>query len=340
MKRKGFTLIELLAVIVVLAVVALIAVPVTMNIIETARKQSVKDSVFGLFEAGSIHYVRHQDQTSNGTMTFTCDGTNCINEAGEALKFKGARPTGGQIILKSEKDAEAYYIKLGGYCVLGTRDNLDIKKDCNKLDVSKPSLTATTIKTATKSVIIRVQTSDIESGIKQIKYEVNGKTITDNYDLSVVDTNKKFEGLEPNKTYQIKITVTNGNNLKEEKTLTVTTTEIGTLVTKYNTVPDESSNGYYKSLEAYFEYDGTAPVEGYYVKSERDAKSSVAAKKTCGTDTVISDCTSIESTRIMTAGTWYYFDSNPVITYDQTATEVANIYASVTDGDSKTAYSG
>ena len=37
-KRKGFTLIELLAVIVILAIIALIATPVVLSMIERARK--------------------------------------------------------------------------------------------------------------------------------------------------------------------------------------------------------------------------------------------------------------------------------------------------------------
>ena len=42
MKKKGFTLIELLAVIVVLAIIALIATPIVMNIIKSAKKRSCR----------------------------------------------------------------------------------------------------------------------------------------------------------------------------------------------------------------------------------------------------------------------------------------------------------
>ena len=40
MKNKGFTLIELLAVIVILAIIALIATPIILGIIDDARKSS------------------------------------------------------------------------------------------------------------------------------------------------------------------------------------------------------------------------------------------------------------------------------------------------------------
>ena len=45
MKEKGFTLIELLAVIVILAIISLIAVPIIMNIISSARESSNKRSI-------------------------------------------------------------------------------------------------------------------------------------------------------------------------------------------------------------------------------------------------------------------------------------------------------
>ena len=40
MKKKGFTLIELLAVIIILAIIALIATPIILNVIDDARKSA------------------------------------------------------------------------------------------------------------------------------------------------------------------------------------------------------------------------------------------------------------------------------------------------------------
>ncbi len=42
--RKGFTLVELLAVIVILAIIALITVPIIMNVVESSKKGAVKES--------------------------------------------------------------------------------------------------------------------------------------------------------------------------------------------------------------------------------------------------------------------------------------------------------
>lgn len=51
MKNKGFTLIELLAVIVILAIIALIATPIVLGIIEDARK-SANDRTAELIKSG------------------------------------------------------------------------------------------------------------------------------------------------------------------------------------------------------------------------------------------------------------------------------------------------
>ena len=50
-KNKGFTLVELLAVIVILALIALIATPIILNVINDAKKQAAKDSAYGYMDA-------------------------------------------------------------------------------------------------------------------------------------------------------------------------------------------------------------------------------------------------------------------------------------------------
>lgn len=50
-KRSGFTLVELLAVIVILAIIALIATPIILNIINDTKKSSIKQSAIGYVDA-------------------------------------------------------------------------------------------------------------------------------------------------------------------------------------------------------------------------------------------------------------------------------------------------
>ena len=51
MNNKGFTLIELLAVIVILAIIALIATPTILGVVENARKGAAESTVLGYVDA-------------------------------------------------------------------------------------------------------------------------------------------------------------------------------------------------------------------------------------------------------------------------------------------------
>jgi len=55
--KKAFTLIELLAVIIILAVVALVATPIILDVIEDARNSANKETVHGLIKAGEYYYA-------------------------------------------------------------------------------------------------------------------------------------------------------------------------------------------------------------------------------------------------------------------------------------------
>ena len=81
MKKKGFTLIELLAVIVILAVIALIATPIVMTIIENTKKSAAKRSYEMYLSAVETAIVaeRLEDNTpvANGTYTVVENGDLC-----------------------------------------------------------------------------------------------------------------------------------------------------------------------------------------------------------------------------------------------------------------------
>ena len=57
-KNKGFTLVELLAVIVILAVIALIATPQILKLINDSRENSAEDSMYGYIKAVEQAYVK------------------------------------------------------------------------------------------------------------------------------------------------------------------------------------------------------------------------------------------------------------------------------------------
>ena len=69
--NKGFTLIELLAVIVILAIIALIATPIVLNIIEKARKSAAEDSVYGSIKAIELAYTEKMLDTEAYVLPLT-----------------------------------------------------------------------------------------------------------------------------------------------------------------------------------------------------------------------------------------------------------------------------
>jgi len=121
--NKGFTLIELLAVIVILAIIALIASPIIIGLIDDARKEAAANSAYGVYHAaenvypkvllkngsGLPDYIDYEFQ-SNGTILVyygedrseTVDSTWGIVNADAELTFNGAKPTDG--ILRLHKD--------------------------------------------------------------------------------------------------------------------------------------------------------------------------------------------------------------------------------------------
>lgn len=71
MKNKGFTLIELLAVIVILAIIALIATPIVLGIIEDSRENSKKISAG--YVISSVEYAYNSAYAKNQGMVPTLD---------------------------------------------------------------------------------------------------------------------------------------------------------------------------------------------------------------------------------------------------------------------------
>ena len=106
MKKKGFTLIELLAVIVVLAVIALIATPIVLNLVKTAKIGSAEQSVTGYVKAVENTIIK--DMINNKEVS---DGTYKYNSI--EADISGKRPTGGKYTVKNGK------VESGNFCVDG-----------------------------------------------------------------------------------------------------------------------------------------------------------------------------------------------------------------------------
>ncbi len=100
MNKKGFTLVELLAVIVILAIIALIATPIIMNVVDNARLEAAKRSVEGYAKAlESSYYIKLMagEDVDINSVTADYSGaqvTNCtatVEENDNKVKLTGCK---------------------------------------------------------------------------------------------------------------------------------------------------------------------------------------------------------------------------------------------------------
>ena len=104
--KKGFTLVELLAVIVILAIIALITVPLIINIVESSRKGAARSSAYGYMEGVNIFYSKELLKGSN----FTLNGTLNVDENGyledNKIEVEGTMAKGGHLTYNNGKVSE------------------------------------------------------------------------------------------------------------------------------------------------------------------------------------------------------------------------------------------
>ena len=127
-KNKGFTLVELLAVIVILAIIALIATPIILNIIKDAKRSAAKDSAYGYIDAVEKYIVLAKTQTGNYKLELvptedkelTCETKEeCIKDTGligEVNKtIKGTKPSKIKLIIKGSEVSIGTEITVDGF---------------------------------------------------------------------------------------------------------------------------------------------------------------------------------------------------------------------------------
>lgn len=194
-KRNGFTLVELLAVIVILALIALIATPIILNIINDAKKSSIKQSAIGYVDAVEKTILEKKTNTDvdyDGKYTIKKDQITKESETASLLPIldliqlnvnvKGELPTKGNLEIEKSNviSGEFYY---NNYLVTLSNDKYKIQVLSNSSSTD---------------------TSALETEINNLKAELDaekkkGATITLSFSgstaLSCNSSNNNFEGL-------------------------------------------------------------------------------------------------------------------------------------------------
>ena len=140
--KKGFTLMELLATILVLGIIALIATPIVLNVVENARQAADFESVRLYARAVENQIVSERFnniKVEDGQYSITSSGDICLSEllsSGQCkddnvlvINTSETKPTSGEIKIENGLVTDVYYLNIGNSTFLGQLDNLQTNTD-------------------------------------------------------------------------------------------------------------------------------------------------------------------------------------------------------------------
>ena len=211
-KEKGFTLIELLAVIVILAIIALIATPIVLNI---ARKGAFARSAEGVLKASKIYYASSLiEEVTPKEQEFTCDNKTCVTESNIKLDVDGSMGEGNVKITSDGKIS--FELGNGTYCAEKEEDSDKItitEKKCGEIVINKPTNLKITYKTEKSGEITVVgSVSNKLAEIESFEFSIDNGTTWEKSESNTYT----FTGLELGKEYRVLMRVTNKNKEVEQ----------------------------------------------------------------------------------------------------------------------------
>ncbi|MGM9849414.1 MAG: prepilin-type N-terminal cleavage/methylation domain-containing protein [Bacilli bacterium] len=145
--KNGFTLIELLAVIVILAIIAVITVPLITNMIEQAKKGSIKDSAYGYMKSiDNFHYSESIDDSDFelGNKRYTSQELKNLG-----LKISGEEPESNSWVDIVDNEIIDGCLQFGNYMVYVGYDYVGdaSKGECDTVGEWSPTVVPTVLKT-------------------------------------------------------------------------------------------------------------------------------------------------------------------------------------------------
>ena len=221
-KFKGFTLIELLAVIVILAIIALIASPIVIGVIEDSRMEAAERGAEAYIESVKNYSITNIFDNENakldGEYTVAAGKLNGSGVTNKAMDISGALPTTGKLVY-DDNTLTSGYLVINGYKV--TIENGKVtksEKDNSVNDTTPPVITYKSL-TNLNAMQIYFDVKDNESEVIDItvvygnstSYGYEGDPISGGYEL-------KWSANNLSGIIYYKITATNAAGLTSEYT--------------------------------------------------------------------------------------------------------------------------
>ncbi len=143
MRKNGFTLIEMLAIIVLLAIIAVVATPVVLNIVANSQRSGFASSVNGIKDAIETDYSERDFDTNNsykyenGKLYFVNGKTNQVE--GDPIPMSGGISDGNGTGIIDDKGNVKVRIYNSRYCgTMGINSTAGVNViDCNGLEACK-----------------------------------------------------------------------------------------------------------------------------------------------------------------------------------------------------------
>ena len=184
-EKKGFTLIELLAVIVILALIALIATPIIVGVINDAKKNAFTDTAYGVAEAAKLYYAGQFDNDAFAGKTFEFSGNV------DDLKLSGKKPSSG--MLQIDKNGNSFIaVSDGTYCAVKNsgQSNITVTKGKCSTKLLKDEIEKDTTH-ITKNVVVNGETVNKVIGKKDEKLTMKNYVWYSGQLWQVMETNEK-----------------------------------------------------------------------------------------------------------------------------------------------------
>ena len=171
-KKKGFTLVELLAVIVILAIIALITVPMLSNVIKKSKLGAMEDSAYGLIDAANYYYAEHMSDMKTSKIFVIEDG---VQTSSNKLNYKGNIEGNAKVLLTSS----------GKVALCLTNGKNYVKKSLTDIKV--------VMNTVDQNTTCNI-TEDTTTG--DVTIDITGETINDTINVKLADMQKEIDELK------------------------------------------------------------------------------------------------------------------------------------------------